>query len=417
MTTKQTEFEKRFFSKATNQLFCKVFLENALRDPISGEIGKSIIFAVSQHHAAKLAQILNVMADKMFPGKYQSDFAVQVTSQVDGAQQHTINFTNNNLLGSANFIPTYKTSKARVCVTVGMMTTGYDCPDILNLGLFRPIFSPTDFIQIKGRGTRKHDFRELLFDETLKESVNAPTKTAFKLFDFFANCEYFEEKYNYDQVLKLPKPRTQGDEGDGGDRPVVTGGTYEHLGEDILATIKEETIGFGGMKIDRMFYEKFEDAVRENDFIAASVEAGQWDRVIDYVNKEVFDKPAEFYSLDKLRKAAAVDRRLTLREILERVFGLIPRFKSKDELLEEEFSKFVADYKPQEAEAIPAIKTYFKAYATDGRIRHIIDEKEFADLATNPVFSTKDFKAVPAKYRALIPDYIKDYVSLNQFAA
>ena len=417
MTTKQTEFEKRFFSKATNQLFCKVFLENALRDPISGEIGKSIIFAVSQHHAAKLAQILNVMADKMFPGKYQSDFAVQVTSQVDGAQQHTINFTNNNLLGSANFIPTYKTSKARVCVTVGMMTTGYDCPDILNLGLFRPIFSPTDFIQIKGRGTRKHDFRELLFDETLKESVNAPTKTAFKLFDFFANCEYFEEKYNYDQVLKLPKPRTQGDEGDGGDRPVVTGGTYEHLGEDILATIKEETIGFGGMKIDRMFYEKFEDAVRENDFIAASVEAGQWDRVIDYVNKEVFDKPAEFYSLDKLRKAAAVDRRLTLREILERVFGLIPRFKSKDEMLEEEFSKFVADYKPQEAEAIPAIKTYFKAYATDGRIRHIIDEKEFADLATNPVFSTKDFKAVPAKYRALIPDYIKDYVSLNQFAA
>jgi len=417
MTTKQTEFEKRFFSKATNQLFCKVFLENALRDPISGEIGKSIIFAVSQHHAAKLAQILNVMADKMFPGKYQSDFAVQVTSQVDGAQQHTINFTNNNLLGSANFIPTYKTSKARVCVTVGMMTTGYDCPDILNLGLFRPIFSPTDFIQIKGRGTRKHDFRELLFDETLKESVNAPTKTAFKLFDFFANCEYFEEKYNYDQVLKLPKPRTQGDEGDGGDGPVVTGGTYEHLGEDILATIKEETIGFGGMKIDRMFYEKFEDAVRENDFIAASVEAGQWDRVIDYVNKEVFDKPAEFYSLDKLRKAAAVDRRLTLREILERVFGLIPRFKSKDELLEEEFSKFVADYKPQEAEAIPAIKTYFKAYATDGRIRHIIDEKEFADLATNPVFSTKDFKAVPAKYRALIPDYIKDYVSLNQFAA
>ncbi len=98
------------------------------------------------------------MADRMFPGKYQSDFAVQVTSQIPDAQQFTINFTNNNLLGSGNFLPAYKTSKARVCVTVGMMTTGYDCPDILNLGLFRPIFSPTDFIQIKGRGTRKHDF-------------------------------------------------------------------------------------------------------------------------------------------------------------------------------------------------------------------------------------------------------------------
>jgi type I restriction enzyme, R subunit len=414
-TYKQREFEKRFFSPATNQLFCKIFVENALRDPISGEIGKSIVFAVSQGHAAKLVQVLNDMAHLMFPGKYQSDFAVQVTSEVTNAQQYTINFTNNNLLGSANFIPTYKTSKARICVTVGMMTTGYDCPDILNLGFFRPIFSPTDFIQMKGRGTRKHDFREELFDEAIKENVKQPKKAAFKLFDFFANCEYFEEDYNYHEVLKLPKPKGPVREDTGG-RPTVVGGTYEHLGEDILATIKEETIGLEGMKIDRMFYKRFEETIRDNTFIAESVEAGQWDRVIDYVNREVFEKPEEFYTLEKLRRAAAVDRRLTLREILEKIFGLIPRFKSKDELLEEEFSKFVADYKPDEAEAIPAIKTYFKAYVTNGRIRQIIDEKEFADLATNPVFSTKDFKAVPKKYRDVIPEYIKDYVALNQFA-
>jgi type I restriction enzyme R subunit len=416
-TYKQREFEKRFFADATNQLFCKTFLENALRDPVSGEIGKSIIFAVSQNHAAKLAQILNQMADRMFPGKYQSDFAVQVTSQVDDAQQFTINFTNNNLHGSANFLSAYKTSKARVCVTVGMMTTGYDCPDLLNLGLFRPIFSPTDFIQIKGRGTRKHDFREQLLDENLKEEVEHPDKSAYKLFDFFATCEYFEEEYNYDEVIKLPPPRRKEGGGGGGGEPVTPGGIYEHLGTDILETIDEEPIGYEGMKIDRMFFEKFEDTVRENKIIAGAVDAGQWDRVIDYVNREVFDKPDEYYNLDKLRKAAAVDRRLTLREILEKIFGLIPRFKSKDELLEEEFAKFVSDYKPDEAESIPAIKTYFKAYVTDGRIRRIIDEKDFADLAVNPVFSSRDFKAVPRKYRQLIPEYIKDYVSLNQFAA
>ena len=89
-----------------------------------------------------------------------------------------------------------------------MMTTGYDCPDILNLGLFRPIFSPTDFIQIKGRGTRKHDFREQLFDEAMRESVKEPQKSGFKLFDFFANCQYFEEEFDYDQVIKLPKPKS-----------------------------------------------------------------------------------------------------------------------------------------------------------------------------------------------------------------
>ncbi len=227
---RQQAFEKRFVAEATNELFCKTFLENALRDPVSGEIGKSVIFAVSQNHAAKLAQIMNQMAD-------------------------------------------------------------------------------------------------------------------------------------------------------------------------------------------RMFFERFEDTVRENETIAKAVESGQWDRVIDYVNREVFDKPEEYYNLDKLRKAAAVDRRLTLREILEKIFGLIPRFKSKDELLEEEFAKFVADAKPEEAAAIPAIKTFFKAYVISDQVRHIIENRHFTDLATNPVFSTRDFRAVPAKYRTLIPEYVKDYVSLNQFVA
>jgi type I restriction enzyme R subunit len=325
---KQREFEKRFFAPATNQLFCKTFLENALRDPVSGEIGKSIVFAVSQNHAATLTQIFNQMAERMFPGKYQSDFAVQVTSQIPDAQQMTINFANNNLLGSGNFLPSYKTSRARVCVTVGMMTTGYDCTDILNLGLFRPIFSPTDFIQIKGRGTRRHNFLEQLFDESLQAGVAHPQKTAFKLFDFFANCEYFETEFNYDEVLKLPKPT-------GKRVPVAdtgiaeTQGAYVHLGADILASMQEETIGFDGMKIDRMFFERFEDTVRSDEVIAKAVEAGQWDRVIDYVNREVFDKPEEYYTLEKLRRAASVDRRLTLREILEKVFGLIPRFRSK----------------------------------------------------------------------------------------
>lgn len=414
---RQREFEKRFFSEATNQVFCKTFLENALRDPVSGEIGKSILFAVSQNHAAKLTQILNQMADRIFPDKYQSDFAVQVTSQIPDAQQFTINFANNNLLGSANFIPSYKTSKARICVTVGMMTTGYDCTDVLNLGMFRPIFSPTDFIQMKGRGTRTHDFREQLFDDEIVETVANPEKTTFKLFDFFGNCEYFETEFNYDEVVKLPQLRKKTGEKGGDQPPVVDTGAYEHLGSDILATMEVEHIGHEGMKIDRMYFDRFADTMRDDETIATAVEDGRWDQVIDYVNREVFDKPEEYYTLAKLRQAAAVDRRLTLREILEKVFGLIPRFKSKDELLEEEFAKFVADYKPKEFKSIPAIKTFFKAYTTSDEIRHIIENRHFTELATNPVFSIQDFSAVPVKYRKLIPEYVKDYVSLNQFAA
>jgi len=413
---KLRQFQKRFFSPATNQLFCKIFLENALRDPISGEIGKSIIFAVSQSHAIELVQILNEIADKMFPGKYQSDFAIQVTSQIPDAQQFTINFANNNLLGSANFLPTYKTSKARICVTVGMMTTGYDCPDLLNLGLFRPIFSPTDFIQIKGRGTRKHNFLGELFDPEIREGVRQPEKMTFKLFDFFANCEYFEEEFNYDQAIKLPQVRKNVSE-NAGDYQVERIASYEHLGADILASIKEEVIGVEGMKIDRLFYEKFEQTIRADATVVQAVESGQWQQVIDYVNNKFFDDPNEFYTLEKLRKAASVDRHLELREILEKIFGIIPYFKSKDELLEDEFSKFVENYQPEAIEDIPAIKNYFKAYVTNSDVRRIIETKNYTELATNAFFSTRDLKAVPEKYRSLVPIYVKDYITLEKFTA
>ena len=120
--------------------------------------------------------------------------------------------------------------------------------------------------------------------------------------------------------------------------------------------------------------------------------------------------------MEKLRKAASVDRRISLREILEKVFDLIPAFKSKDDLLEEEFSKFVAGHQPEDVQSIPAIKTYFKAYVTSDLTRHVIDTRQFTDLATNAVFSIEDYRAVPEKYRALVPEYVKDYVSLNQFA-
>lgn len=412
------DFERKFFSDATNTVFCQTFLKNGLRDPVTGEFGKGLVFAVSQNHAAKLTQLLNQLADKIWPGKYQSDFAVQVTSSIPEAQQFTINFTNNNLLGSANFNPHYKTSKARICITVGMMTTGYDCPDILNLALMRPIYSPSDFVQIKGRGTRKHNFLDHLFDHELKPLVNAPDKLRFKLFDFFANCEYFEEKFDYDEVLKLP-PRGEGaGDSTGGDSP-PSGGTYEHTGSDAVQQIAEQQVGYEGMKIDRMFFEKFEDLVKADLTLQEQIESEQWEQAADYVAAQLFDKPNEYFNLEKLRRAAGVDRRLSLKEILQKIFGLISHFKSKDELLEDEFEEFLLANQGKLAEdqgsAILAMKYFFKAYATDASLRTIIDDKRFGALNVNPAFGVSDLRAVPEEWRDGIPEYVKDYVSLNQF--
>jgi type I restriction enzyme, R subunit len=410
----QRDFERKFFSEDTNNVFCNAFMDNALMDPISGEVGKTIIFAVSQNHASKIAQKLNELAHKRFPGKYQSDFALQVTSFIQGAQQFTINFTDksNNLSGKANFEDWYHTSKTRVCVTVGMMTTGYDCTDILNICLMRPIFSPTDFIQIKGRGTRKHKFSDQIADPIKAKELKDVEKKKFKLFDFFGNYEYFEEKFQYDQVLKLPQRTTK--------RPPIPGPgslppEYENFNQDVLFPVEEITIGKIGMKVDRMFFDRFGDTVKKDEVILQSLEEGNWDRLLDHINREVFNKPEDYFTMGKLRKSIISDRRITLREIVEYIFGLIPFIKSKEELLDEEFDKFITDCKPGEKDNIIALKYFFKSYITDGKVRDIIENKNFAELNVNTSFSTKDLKAVPEYWRRLIPEYIKDYVPLNKF--
>lgn len=414
-TFSQRDFEKKLFSENTNRIFCKTFLENAYRDPISGEIGKSIVFCVSQNHAAKITQILNGFADKIFPNKYQSDFAMQVTSWIQDAQQLTINFTNNRLGGKGNFHDLYQTSKTRVCVTVGMMTTGYDCPDILNVCLMRPIFSPTDFIQIKGRGTRKFNFanKEVLKDRRIIENIPEEylQKSKYKLLDFFANCEFFEEKFNYDEVLKLP-PKGTSSEGEGGSGHVVD--EYDSTKYDPLKTLTVNNIGMEGMKIDRMYFEKFEDKLKEDDNIKEFVLQKDFDAIEQYIINHIFDKPDEYYNISKLRNAIKIDRRLSLREIIEKIFGFIPYFKSKDELLDEEFDKFDSRYLPPE-EYFTFARDYFKSYITDTEFRDIIENKRYALLNTNP--NGDVFRRLPPELRLAIPEYIKDNVSLNKFVA
>jgi len=410
------DFEKNFFSDTTNLVFCETFLQNALRDPISGEIGKSIVFCVSQPHAAKITQLLNEIADKMFPGKYQSDFAIQVTSWVQDAQQFAINFSNNNLGGSANFIESYKTSKVRICVTVGMMTTGYDCPDILNLAFMRPVFSPTDFIQIKGRGTRKHDFTDQISDMAWKKNVGTQQKEQFKLFDFFANCEYFEEDFDYNEKLYLPKLRSSGagtgrlDTGGGSG---VVYGTYESTRTDVINAIRETAIGPEGMRVDRMYYQKFEEQIKQDGFAVEKAEIGDVEAIIKHVEENVFDKPEEFFNLDKLRKSLSIDRRVPLREIVEVIFGLRPYFKTKDEMLDEEFDKFDTRFMPDEKQFTPA-RNFFKTYVLDPDFRMQVDDGNFAYIMGSHAGGESLLK-LTIELRSKIIEYIKDYISFNQF--
>jgi type I restriction enzyme R subunit len=408
----QKDFEKKFFSDPTNRLICETFLDNALCDPLSGEIGKSIIFCVSQNHAAKITKILNELTDKRFPGKYNSDFALQVTSRITNSQSFSVNFQNNNLNGQTNFLEGYKSSKTRICVTVGMMTTGYDCTDVLNLALLRPIFSPTDFIQIKGRGTRKHSFKySRRVDGEQQEFVRE--KEHFKLFDYFANCEYFEEKFNYDEVLKLPKESEQ--------RPIppipippgVDDNVHNYEGIDLVKELTVTPIGYAGMKIDRMMFDRFAETIKEDDFIKEKIAEDDFQAVEEYIRDNIFNKPEDFLNLEKLRTVLKYDWRPPFRQILELIFNKRKSIKGKQEVLDEEFDKFLAIYQPASS-YVPLAKRFFKAYITDEEIRMIINQKEYAKLATSPKITMQDLVALN-DWREVIPQYVKDYVPLNNF--
>jgi len=426
----ERSFEKKFFNEETNIAMCKAFLENGLYDPIAKDyglelFGKSIVFCVSQKHAARVTNILNKLALEKWPNQYgQSDFAMQVTSQVQNAQQMTINFSNNVLGGKCAKPEGYESCKVRVAVTVGMMTTGYDCQDILNLGLMRPVFSPADFVQIKGRGTRKHLFEYL--DYEAKETIRH-AKENFKFFDFFATCEYFENEFNYDEKIKLA--RIVKAETDATDKTNPFKGEAEYLDEqgnkvfkgpidlatsDTLKTISETAVGEEGMRIDREGFKRaLEVDVLGNEELTTLWENGDVEQAEEYAKKNVFDKPKYYLNLDKIRKIFGIDRRIGVKEFLQVAFGEKETFEMKDDLLESEWIKFQEVHNVDQDHFNPA-KMFFKAYIVDEDVREIVKKNQPAEFYHCASFDFEDYQKLNG-YKEIIPRYVKDYVSLNTF--
>jgi type I restriction enzyme R subunit len=121
--------------------------------------GKAIVFAITKHHAARLAQYLNELHPEL-KGKY----AEVITSDVTNAD---------------DLIRKFKREEyPQVAVSVGMLDTGFDCREVLHLVMCRRVRSPILYQQMRGRGTR-----------------TAPHigKQKFVIYDFFANHEYFND--------------------------------------------------------------------------------------------------------------------------------------------------------------------------------------------------------------------------------
>jgi type I restriction enzyme R subunit len=128
-------------------------------------LGKTIIFAKNQAHAEFIAQRF----DANYP-KYKGDFARVVHCNLPYAQS----------LIDAFYIPA---QPPHIAISVDMLDTGIDVPEVLNLVFFKLVRSKTKFWQMLGRGTR------------LCPEVFGPgkDKAFFYVFDYCQNLEFFSQ--------------------------------------------------------------------------------------------------------------------------------------------------------------------------------------------------------------------------------
>jgi type I restriction enzyme R subunit len=284
---KVSDLERRIFTPERNRVMCETFLKEAQPDP-TGQIGKSLVFAVNQNHATALEKIFNSL---------QPGIAITITSRIKDASAIAKDFRDGK-------------RKERIAVSVDMLSTGYNCRDLLNVVLMRPIFSPTEYIQIKGRGTRRFTFT---VGNTEYE------KKHFSLFDFCAVAEYFEEEYDYSVPLAVPRQRRIGEgkspayvadgAGDTGAEPAPEDKPERQIpiweGRDTMLTQEIRIVGPDGEKVDVMtFRGSFEKdikafAERNPDFRQA-VEDEDDDAVETIVQERFYHRPEHFYSPDKL---------------------------------------------------------------------------------------------------------------------
>ena len=285
---KVQDLERKIFTPARNELMCRAFLEHAQKAP-DGRIGKSILFAVNQTHATALTKILNDI---------QPESAVTITSRIKDASGIAKDFRDGR-------------RRERIAVSVDMLSTGYNCRDLLNVVLMRPVFSPTEYIQIKGRGTRRYTF---------KDGNTEYEKEFFFLLDFCGVAEYFEEKYDYSIPLEVPKERRSKGTGTGTGRQVgddrghYEGGSDQRderleipvwQGRDTVVSTEIHVVGPDGEKVDVMTYRgaferDLKDFAKSNPEFVEAVANEDDDSMETILNEQFFHRPEWFYSPDKL---------------------------------------------------------------------------------------------------------------------
>jgi type I restriction enzyme R subunit len=324
------EFEKKWTNEDTNRKMMQEFdrlawdnyPELAPRQGIGP--GKTIVFAITKHHAARLAEYLN----QLHP-EHQGRYAEVITSDVASADELIRKFKREDY--------------PQVAVSVGMLDTGFDCREVLHLVMCRRVRSPILYQQMRGRGTR-----------------TAPHigKQKFVIYDFFGNHDYFNDS-DTDIFTGTGSGRGTGPT----QTPPKSPRELIELGleDEWLETVTYVEVGPEGEPIDKRDYvniwETTIQASVERDPLLQKIREGN--ALTDdeeQVLAQHLNNPELYFNEENLRRAY---RRPggTLIDFIRAALGDL-KLKSRDEELTENFQAWLVskNLSPQQAQYLSLLK-------------------------------------------------------------
>lgn len=149
------------FNEDTIRKVLRILMNDGLKIDYNSKIGKTIIFAKNHRHAEKILEVFG----KEFP--HLNNYAKVIDNTINYAQSAIDEFSD------AKKLP-------QVAISVDMLDTGIDVPEVLNLVFFKVVLSKAKFWQMIGRGTR-----------LCPGLIDGFDKTKFYIFDFCGNFEFF----------------------------------------------------------------------------------------------------------------------------------------------------------------------------------------------------------------------------------
>ncbi len=149
------------FNEDTIRQVLHILMQNGLRIDYGEKLGKTIIFAKNHDHAEKIHEIFG----KEYP--HLSGYTKVIDNYMTYAQSAIDEFSDPKKL-------------PQIAISVDMLDTGIDVPEVLNLVFFKKVMSKAKFWQMIGRGTRRCD-----------SLIDGKDKDKFYIFDFCGNFEFF----------------------------------------------------------------------------------------------------------------------------------------------------------------------------------------------------------------------------------